>query len=52
MMELLSDDMLIDTYFAAIEYKLEPDFIRMLAVEVKRRGVDLAAAHAHRRHTA
>ncbi|WP_306299342.1 MULTISPECIES: sporulation histidine kinase inhibitor Sda [Paenibacillus] len=51
MMELLSDDLLIDTYFAAIEYKLEPDFIRMLAIEVKRRGVDIAA-HANRRQPA
>jgi len=51
MMELLSDDLLIDTYFAAIAYKLEPDFIRMLAIEVKRRGVDIAA-HANRRQPA
>ncbi|MDQ6419870.1 sporulation histidine kinase inhibitor Sda [Paenibacillus sp. LHD-117] len=49
-MDLLSDELLIDTYFAAIEFKLEPEFIRMLAVEVKRRGVDLTA-HAHQ-HTA
>lgn len=42
-MEQLSDELLIDTYFAAIECKLDPEFIRMLAVEMKRRGVDLAA---------
>lgn len=50
-MELLSDELLIDTYFAAIEYKLEPEFIRMLAIEVKRRGVDIAS-YANRRHSA
>ncbi len=42
-MEQLSDKLLIDTYFAAIEYKLVVDFIRMLALEMKRRGVDLTS---------
>lgn len=42
-MQQLSDELLIDTYFAAIEYKLDPDFIRMLAAELKRREVDLSA---------
>lgn len=46
MMDLLSDELLVDTYYAAIEYKLEPEFIRMLAAEMKRRDVDLSA-HKH-----
>lgn len=45
-MEQLSDELLVDTYYAAIEYKLEAEFIRMLAIEMKRRGVDLSA-HKH-----
>ncbi|MFD0590757.1 sporulation histidine kinase inhibitor Sda [Paenibacillus sp. GCM10027627] len=47
-MEQLSDDLLVDTYYAAIEFRLEPEFIRMLAVEMKKRGVDLTA----RKHSA
>lgn len=42
-MEQLTDELLIDTYYAAIEYKLDPDFIRMLADEMRRRGVDLSS---------
>ncbi|WP_036720453.1 sporulation histidine kinase inhibitor Sda [Paenibacillus harenae] len=39
-MELLSDEMLVDTYYAAIQFELEPEFIRMLAIELKRRHVN------------
>lgn len=39
-MELMSDELLVDTYYAAIQYKLEPEFIRMLALEMKRRQVN------------
>ncbi|MGM0881936.1 MAG: sporulation histidine kinase inhibitor Sda [Bacillota bacterium] len=39
-MELLSDELLIDTYYAAIQFKLEPEFIRLLALEMKRRQVN------------
>lgn len=39
-MELLSDEMLVDTYYAAIHFELEPDFIRMLTVEMKRRRLN------------
>ncbi|MGO4370843.1 sporulation histidine kinase inhibitor Sda [Paenibacillus sp. YIM B09110] len=39
-MELLSDEMLVDTYFAAIQYNLDQEFIRMLAMELKRRQVN------------
>ncbi|GLX65909.1 sporulation histidine kinase inhibitor Sda [Paenibacillus glycanilyticus] len=42
-MELLSDELLEDTYLAAILYKLEDDFIRMLLVEMKRRQLNKAA---------
>lgn len=42
-MEQLSDELLVETYYEAIKYKLEPEFIRMLAVEMKRRGVDLSS---------
>ncbi|MCM3629265.1 sporulation histidine kinase inhibitor Sda [Paenibacillus glycanilyticus] len=43
-MELLSDELLEDTYLAAIQYKLEDDFIRMLQLEMKRRQISKAAA--------
>ncbi len=43
-MDQLSDELLIDTYYAAIEYKLDPEFIRMLAMEMKRREVEPSAA--------
>jgi len=36
-MELLSDEMLVDTYYAAVQFELEPEFIRMLAIEMTRR---------------
>lgn len=39
-MELLSDEMLVDTYYAAIQFELEPEFIRMLAIEMKRRRLN------------
>lgn len=39
-MELLSDEMLVETYYAAIQYELEPEFIRMLALEMKRRRLN------------
>lgn len=39
-MELLSDEMLVDTYYAAIQFELEPEFIQMLAVEMKRRRLN------------
>ncbi|OMF28066.1 sporulation inhibitor A [Paenibacillus sp. FSL H8-0548] len=39
-MELLSDEMLVDTYYAAMHFELEPEFIRMLAIELKRRHIN------------
>lgn len=39
-MELLSDELLVDTYYAAIQFKLDTEFIRMLALELKRRRVN------------
>ncbi|REK74576.1 sporulation histidine kinase inhibitor Sda [Paenibacillus paeoniae] len=42
-MDTLTDELLVDTYYAAIEYKLDPEFIRMLASEMKRRSVDLSS---------
>lgn len=36
-MEILTDELLVDTYHAAIQFKLDPEFIRMLAQELKRR---------------
>jgi developmental checkpoint coupling sporulation initiation to replication initiation len=39
-MELLSDEMLVDTYYAAIQFELEQEFIRMLAIEMKRRRLN------------
>lgn len=39
-MELLSDELLVDTYYAAIQFELEAEFILMLAIEMKRRCVN------------
>lgn len=39
-MRQLSDELLIDAYYAAIEHQLEHDFIMMLFAEIKRRKVD------------
>lgn len=39
-MELLSDEMLVDTYYAAIHFELEPEFIRMITAEMKRRRLN------------
>lgn len=36
-MELLSDELLEDTYFAAVHFELEPEFIYMLQLEMKKR---------------
>ncbi|MGO4107749.1 sporulation histidine kinase inhibitor Sda [Paenibacillus sp. YAF4_2] len=43
-MELLSDELLEDTYLAAIQYNLEDDFIRMLLLEMKRRQLTKTGA--------
>ncbi|MUT64317.1 sporulation histidine kinase inhibitor Sda [Paenibacillus sp. NEAU-GSW1] len=40
-MELLSDELLEDTYFAAVQFELEPEFIYMLQLEMKRRKLGL-----------
>ncbi|GFN31250.1 sporulation histidine kinase inhibitor Sda [Paenibacillus xylaniclasticus] len=39
-MELLSDDLLIDSYVAAIQLHLEPEFIRLLSEELERRQIN------------
>ncbi|WP_338555042.1 sporulation histidine kinase inhibitor Sda [Paenibacillus sp. KS-LC4] len=36
-MELMSDDFLKDTYYAAVQSKLDQEFIQMLLFEMKRR---------------
>ncbi|MFF2480751.1 sporulation histidine kinase inhibitor Sda [Paenibacillus sp. NPDC058071] len=40
-MELLSDELLEDTYNAAIQFDLEAEFILMLQIEMKRRELGL-----------
>lgn len=47
-MELLSDELLVDTYVAAIQYKLDPEFIQMLQNEMKRRQINFDAEKARR----
>lgn len=48
MMELLSDELLVETYFAALQYKLDPEFIRMLQLEMKRRQINVEEVNAQR----
>jgi len=33
----MSDDLLIESYFKAIEHNLSPDFIKQLEIEIRRR---------------
>ncbi|AKP47892.1 sporulation histidine kinase inhibitor Sda [Bacillus smithii] len=39
-MRLLSDELLIETYYKAIELKLSPDFIRLIETEMDRRALN------------
>lgn len=39
-MELLSDELLVETYMAAVQLNLDPDFIQMLIGELKRRQIN------------
>ncbi|CAM4351682.1 MULTISPECIES: sporulation histidine kinase inhibitor Sda [Paenibacillus] len=38
-MDIMSDELLLEAYHTAVKLKLDPDFIRLLAVELVRRGV-------------
>lgn len=38
-MEKLSDELLIESYFKAIELKLSPEFIRLIEKEIERRSI-------------
>jgi developmental checkpoint coupling sporulation initiation to replication initiation len=38
-MRLISNEVLIDSYFKAIELKLDQDFIDLLLEEINRRGL-------------
>ncbi|MFF2091860.1 sporulation histidine kinase inhibitor Sda [Paenibacillus sp. NPDC058174] len=40
-MELLNDELLEDTYIAAVQFELEPEFIYMLQMEMRRRKLGL-----------
>lgn len=39
-MRLLSDELLIETYYKAIELKLSPEFIRLIETEMDRRALN------------
>ncbi|GAY76319.1 sporulation histidine kinase inhibitor Sda [Sporolactobacillus inulinus] len=39
-MDILSDDLLIESYVKAKEYNLSADFIRLIEEEIKRRSLD------------
>jgi len=39
-MELLSDDLLVDTYQTAVQLLLEPEFIHLLSEEMERRQIN------------
>jgi developmental checkpoint coupling sporulation initiation to replication initiation len=40
-MKLISNEILIDSYFKAIDLKLEQDFVDLLLEEIKRRQINL-----------
>lgn len=43
-MWLLSNDLLVDSYYKAVDMKLEQDFIDMLLVEIHRRKLKVKAS--------
>lgn len=42
-MNKLPDDLLLEAYYSAVEQRLDPAFIRMLAVELSRRKLKPAS---------
>lgn len=40
-LKLISDETLIDSYYKALQLKLEPDFVDLLLAEIKRRNLKL-----------
>ena len=38
-MDRMPDDLLLESYFTAMKLRLDPDFIRMLALEMMRRNM-------------
>ncbi|KAA0549332.1 sporulation histidine kinase inhibitor Sda [Bacillus sp. BGMRC 2118] len=38
-MKKLSDELLIESYYKAIELKLSPEFIHLIEIEIKRRAL-------------
>lgn len=40
-MKLISNDILVDSYFKAIDLKLEEEFVALLLEEIKRRQINL-----------
>lgn len=41
MLPLLSDDLLLDAYRSSVRMGLDPDFVRLLRSEIRRRGIKL-----------
>lgn len=39
-MDMLSDELLVDAYHSAIQFNLDPDFIKLLTVEMIRRQIN------------
>ncbi|GGD75113.1 sporulation histidine kinase inhibitor Sda [Paenibacillus nasutitermitis] len=39
-MDMLSDELLVDAYHAAIQFNLDSDFIKLLTVEMIRRQIN------------
>ncbi|WP_409342148.1 sporulation histidine kinase inhibitor Sda [Paenibacillus sp. MBLB4367] len=40
-MKLLSNELLVDSYFRAVDLKLEQDFINLLLKEIRRRNLHI-----------
>ena len=47
-MDKLSDELLIESYFKAIELKLSPEFIRLIEKEIERRSISTRLKHFHK----
>jgi developmental checkpoint coupling sporulation initiation to replication initiation len=53
MMRMLSNEMLLETYYQAVELRLEEEFIRILLSEIRHRnlGVQSRANQPHPYHS-
>lgn len=50
-MWLISNELLMDSYYKAIDMRLEPDFIDILSREINRRNLHMSISSIQKNHT-